>query len=328
MKIIKFTVVLILLHGLLFFAQASSSPKTVKDVHIGGLLQLWGKQTISNPANGTFLMRRMELKVSGKILNENIEFVAMIDPVSKSVLVDDAGNKNQIINITQDLFFVFSLSDYAKLKVGQFLYPLTREGLASTEFLRFTERSLVGSIVGDKRDIGLEVSGSLKFVQYSVAILNGSGPNALDNNKHKDVAARVVFKPVNGLEIGGSTYLGTASVQGTNEKRRRYAAEFAFSSDRWGILCEYASVTDGSLKAQGYYGAFYYEIFPELEASLRYQNWDPNTNSSSDMLSIFSFGTGYYLFNRHLKFLLDYNLSSPEKSKSSSEIVTGVQIFF
>lgn len=320
--------ILILIGGSRIYCQTDNLQDFAKNIKVGGLLQLWQSQEELNPLSGSFFMRRMELKVSGDIVKDKIGFVAMIDPISKSFVVNEAGNDNHVINVAQDLFFTFKFSDKINLKVGQFLYPLTREGLAPTEFLHLIERSRLGSIIGDKRDIGIQFFGLFPYFNYSVAIINGNGQDLKDNNEKKDLVARLIFTPIKGLEIGGSGYVGKETINGLEQNKERFCVEFEFSNGKWGVIGEYGTLLNGTQRSEGYYGLAYYEIIPNLETAFRYESWDQDKNNNSDDLSSISLGAGYYLYNKHLKINLDYTHTSFNDDNSTNEFITGVQIIF
>jgi len=295
---------------------------------VNGLLQVWATKGMQNLSTSTFNMRRMELKVSGDLVKGKLGYVAMIDPISKTVLVNETGGSNKIINVAQDLFFTYTFSKKAKVTFGQFLYPITREGLAPTEYLHFAERSAVGSVVGDKRDIGVQLSGDISFVNYAIAVINGNGQDFIDDNQQKDFASRIVFKPISSLEFGGSIYFGTAKLNESNVKKQRFAVELEFSQNNWGLIGEFARKVDGTFKAQGYYGTFYYKVKSNIEAAVRFEQWDTDIDLGNKTQNIFSFGAGYYLFNNHLKLLLNYTLINQNEMKATGEVIGGVQIAF
>lgn len=307
------------------FGQTTDKKQILHNIKIGGLLQVYGENDHTSSVYSSFYLRRMELAVSGNIYSEKITFKAMIDPVSKSADIDESGNKNHIVNVAQDLFITFSLSNYLNIKLGQFLYPLTSEGLKPSEFLYFSERTLVGSIAGDKRDIGIELSGSASFINYSVAVINGNGANTKDNNNNKDVVTRVVFKPVEGLQFGGSGYFGEATENDIDQDKERYCAEFEYKTNQWSLTSEYAKIKDGPLESETYYGMATYNVTKQIVLALRYEDWEDNF---AEDFSIYSFGGGYYLFDNSLKFMIDFNHKKIKDDDSENKIILGAQILF
>lgn len=102
------------------------------------------------------------------------------------------------------------------------------EATASEEFKPTISGAQFASKLSlDERDIGIVLAGDLfpsidygfnyrvPLVQYYLGAINGTGPNAEDNNNEKDLFARIVFNapvnyshPLRGLTLGGSGYFG------------------------------------------------------------------------------------------------------------------------
>ncbi len=119
------------------------------------------------------------------------------------------------------------------------------------------------------RDIGITFRGDLlpfydggfnyrvPLIEYALGLYNGSGPNASDTNKSKDVVARINFNaPVDwnsdfrGLTIGSSFYTGkkdltlangTAITGGTGGASKvRYGQDISYVASPIGFTAEYA----------------------------------------------------------------------------------------
>lgn len=152
----------------------------------------------------------------------------------------------------------------------------------------------------DERDIGLVLAGDLlpkndygynyrvPLVNYYLGVINGTGPNKLDDNSEKDVFGRLVFNaPVNynhilrGLSLGGSYYYGrktyTATTKNTatvntnttppisttislpdtsttrNGRKERWGVDLAYVNTPIGFTLEYVrgkdlAVTNGAVR--------------------------------------------------------------------------------
>ncbi len=87
------------------------------------------------------------------------------------------------------------------------------------------------------RDLGLLVYGDLakNMIHYELALMSGQGINRADRNNQKDFIAKLEVKPIDGLRLSASGYLGTGCAVGTaawnptisigdNYKRNRYSA--------------------------------------------------------------------------------------------------------
>ncbi len=113
-------------------------------------------------------------------------------------------------------------------QVGEFIPPVGEEGLRSNAQLDFVERSFVG-ILENRRDLGAQVHGTWwddRF-QYWTGLFDGGedyhmsngqennlgGANRSDNNDSKDVALRMLVRPLcsdcyGNLELGYSNEFG------------------------------------------------------------------------------------------------------------------------
>jgi hypothetical protein len=97
------------------------------------------------------------------------------------------------------------------------------------------------------RDLGIEFMGGFihkkgySVLNYNVAVLNGSGINVKDNNKSKDVMARLTVKPMKELAVAGYYQWGenvldetTAKAYGWTGTNYNYVP-----SHRWGVGLQY-----------------------------------------------------------------------------------------
>jgi hypothetical protein len=129
------------------------------------------------------------------------------------------------------------------------------------------------------RDQGLMVYGDLfnDFVHYELALMSGQGINRKDANNQKDFIAKLELRPIKGLRLVGSGYLGTGNAvnektvgwnptikAGENYRRDRVSAgaEYKFGSYAEGEYKEARPISlraellmgkDGSVTSQGGY---------------------------------------------------------------------------
>ena len=110
-------------------------------------------------------------------------------------------------------------------RAGQFKIPFSIEnteyGLFRFEFIdyplvlrRLMSFDDVCGLAASGRDIGVSCSGSFfprdgyDLLRYDLAVFNGEGINTRDRNKSKDLVARLMLRPVDGLLLSGSWYRG------------------------------------------------------------------------------------------------------------------------
>lgn len=168
-----------------------------------------------------------------------------------------------------------------------------------------------------QRDIGLQLHGDLlvnvdlaynyrnPLIEYSLAVYNGSGPNATDTNQSKDVVGRLVlnapadfYSPYRGLSLGTSFYKGKQDISLLTLKdlgaKDRYGIDLAYVSAPIGFSAEYAAGRDeyyagktlaNPLKtrrdSQGYTLTLFYEFGEQFQKNYRNQarrdDWWPQT---------------------------------------------------
>ena len=225
--------------------------------------------------SSTFRIRRAEMAFDGKALGF-ITGRLMIDPVASASALQD--------------FYVGALVPYHEIRFGQFKNPLTFEGLWSSGKLDFSERAIVTRTLGDQREMGvMAVSRGLPYVEYQLAVMNGSGKNTTDTGPRKNVIARAVVKPVKGVSVGASGQLGsvwntpTLSYLQSNRAGVEAVAEFMDAS----VKAEYVAGVNGNTatggqfktKPAGYYVTAGYR-FGQAQLVARYQSWESDTDTS------------------------------------------------
>jgi len=194
--------------------------------------------------NDTFRNRRTELKFIMEITN-NIRAEVMIDPAREAQSFPNAsantgtakraGGQANVANIQggvgaaprmlQDAFIEYhGFVPHHDFKIGQFKPAFGEEGIRSSSALDFVERSFIGQI-GDARDLGFQVHGKWwdDRLQYHLGLFDGAATyqaggfqNRADDNDEKDVAARLMIRPLWKNETWGSIELGYSFGGGTH----------------------------------------------------------------------------------------------------------------
>jgi hypothetical protein len=98
------------------------------------------------------------------------------------------------------------------------------------------------------RDLGVEFMGGFihkegySVLNYNVAILNGSGINTKDNNKSKDVMARLTVQPMKELAVAGYYQWGENVLDATTAQAYGWTGNNNYvTSHRWGVGAKYDS---------------------------------------------------------------------------------------
>ena len=183
------------------FIMQSSDGENV--IQVGMRAQLDGRYAVNDSAGAftdTFLIRRFRPNLQGRLLR-HFEFYFNPDFAGGTLVVQDAY-----------VDAVFSTA--FRVRFGKFKTPLGLERLTSANSLVFIERALPTWVLPN-RDVGVQVLGDVadNTVSYMAAVVNGAtdfGSTDLDTNDDKEIAGRVVVRPLarrrastlNGLGIG------------------------------------------------------------------------------------------------------------------------------
>jgi phosphate-selective porin OprO/OprP len=105
--------------------------------------------------------------------------------------------------VVQDCYMNVHYVDWLQLETGKFKQPFSYEQLIQDRFIPTCERSLVDQLV-PARDVGAMVHGQKLFgdrLDFYAAVSNGEINGSFDVNENKDLAGRLVVRPLNGLEF-------------------------------------------------------------------------------------------------------------------------------
>lgn len=301
---------------------------------VGLLLQGWFTTSIfpesealgtDLDATDTFRLRRAEISLKGQLLAPapvGIGYGVMFDPAkvletkTKTVLVPDpdapGGFRSSTvkesagaISALQD-FAVTLLTPYADVSLGQFKIPISYEGFHSSSELLFAERAAIARAVGDRRDLGVKVEKKIGPVYYLVGLFNGTGPNALDTDPRKDVAARIEVFPLEslglpGLMIGGAAYMTLRTAEARPNAKDRWEADLRFAWAPLLLQAEYIRARDydgaGALTtSQGVYVAVAGALTENVELAARFGILDPDVDGTDTSRMDIAGGVHWYPF--------------------------------
>lgn len=194
-------------------------------------------------------------------------------------------------SVVQEFYTDYGVTNDPSLTVrlGQFKHSYTMENPLSPTALELIDvySQAVLYLAGEGpdplngvnygRDMGLMVFGDLAKgkLHYELALMSGQGINRKDENNQKDFIAKLEVRPVTGLRVVASGYLGTGHAlaeakwnpdvkKGENYKRNRYSvgAEYkthAYSPAKYkearpaSVRMEWLGGQDGSVGSRGGY---------------------------------------------------------------------------
>ncbi|MBU3956197.1 OprO/OprP family phosphate-selective porin [bacterium] len=256
-----------------------------EDVKVGCYIH--SRFSAGKAENDSFAIKRARVKFTGN-LDERFSFQLLAETAVTPLLLD--------------AYMECKMSDALKIKTGQFKIPLSAEALASA-----TKQDLINKyqfisqmLPSTCRDIGVMASGEFpeNKISYSAGVFNGSGPNAADNDGNSFYVARLTAKPLAKIKAGvgfagshetvsGDSKIETALIAtpGFASYEKQIAqADLEFKQGGISLKAEYIagnySPDDSTIKGVNAAGfgvtGSYFVISKKLQASARYEKYDPD----------------------------------------------------
>lgn len=248
---------------------------------ISGFVQLgyeWGDDNTS-----TLFVKRARVSLSGLLaprLDYRLQFELAAPRLIDAYLHYELRPELQFKLGQYKVPFSIENTDYLPLRYEFIDYPLSLQRM-----MGFAEPIGGSTISATGRDMGFSLSGALfrggrdfDPVTYDLGLYNGAGINTRDNNKSKDVSARLFLQPVRGLRIAGSCYWGEYGPEHLD--RIRYGAGAVYDRGAVVVRGEWLGGRTGTPAADGtprgrftssgWYAIAGWRIRPSLMPALRY----------------------------------------------------------
>ena len=195
--------------------------------------------------SSSFFIKRVRLDLRGA-LARTLDYRVQLEFASSPKIVDAYLHYKPFRQLNFKLGeykipFTIENTDYVPLKFELIEYPLALQrlmGFAEPIGGRYVGGAMQGgeTLKDTGRDMGLTLHGSFfpcgerTLLSYDVGVFNGAGINLRDNNRSKDVVARLTLRPVRGLTLG--EWIGGRTGYAATEE---YAAG-TFDSSGWYVL--------------------------------------------------------------------------------------------
>jgi phosphate-selective porin len=239
-----------------------------------------------------------------------------------------------------DAYVEVKLNDYLNFTVGQTKIPFSLENLTASNKLELIDRSQVvealvargKDVIGNQngRDIGIQLGGTVikingrPFFDYKAGIFNGSGINTLtDKNENKDLAGRIIFHPVKGLDFSGAYYDGVVNIGDTsNNGRNRYSFDMSYDWKNLSIRSEYIHGKDADKKKEGYYvQAGCYLFQKKLQLLAKYDYYDPDISKTDNNSTWYVIGANF-IYNANARLQVNYTFKDEEGASTNNNVLT------
>lgn len=233
-----------------------------------------------------------------------------------------------------DNYITRKISKNNTVLIGNTWLPLGIEGKGSPLVLDFFTRSQTSRTYSSVRVLGTKLMGNYKFVDYHLGIYS-SGRFFKDWFPGPEVAGWVDFKPLaNTKGEYGKLTLG-AGFDGGNAQSH-YAVGTAavnYEYKRFRATTE-MGIADGSNGATGFTsnksGGFNttltYRVTPKLQALVRYDQFDPNTEKANDTRREYTAGLNYFIKDQALRLIMNFTHYEIENGRFGDRIMVGTQI--
>jgi len=304
-------------------ATANDSLSTNKPI-IFGYVQAQYDYTLNDANENTFRFKRARIGARGKIIND-FSYYFMLET---SPFIGSSGDA-----YLMDAFITYNADNWARISVGSFKQPFSLEVATPCHSLTTIDRSIVADqLVAPQRDFGIAIFGGNKYTKlnYSVALMNGSGLRVKDNNKKKDIIGRATYKVADFLTVGGSFRYGfpikdedTPNNDRENDHvRQTFGGEFLLNLNNLHVQGEYIydegddnpaagggcgaePVPLGWIRTGGYIMASY-DTKWNIQPVFKYEYFDPNIDVKDigyqEMMTI---GANYF-FNDKVRLQINY----------------------
>lgn len=353
MKKLIFLAIAGILFSLLISNLAFSEMAEVKvgkgTLKIGGILQAGFTLNLEDEGIGpsfsnSFTLNRARFLFWGEIVPGKVKYFVQLDTKVKPAILDYKAR----------FFYI----EKTEITVGRFLPNFTLYMPYSTAKLEMINYPLTTSRFAVWRQVGIQTTTKTEYVDFNVGIFNGYPANNFsDDNDAKDFLGRVEFKPPTEnakVTVGGFAWIGSAlpKFQGyavsnpdektlemnrfggfakvdykANDVTLKFRGEFLMASTEKLTSAHVDNVA--SVDAQAYFGHIGIQPDPRVEFLVRYDFYDPDTDTEDDAISWFTGGVNYYLEGINSMFYLNYIHKIEEGDEVDNDLVVAqVQITF
>lgn len=272
----------------------------------------------SGTTSSSIAIKRARLKVTGQI-GTKFDYCLQADFASSPKLVDAYVN----YNLKPWLSFKAGQSKTIFSLENKVFVPLKLETVESSNASNaLAGSSDVSGLSSTGRDIGLTVYGAVlprdgfSILEYALAVYNGNGINAKDNNKSKDIAAALDINPCKQFKIAASVQFGEYGPQYYHKDR--YSIGLKWEDSKLLVRGEYLAGSTGSaagtFQTQGGYLIASYWVLPGLRPIVRYDVLQRDTRS--DLLQTeYLIGLDYWPVKNHLRLQANYTYGDFNSSR-------------
>ena len=246
--------------------------------------------------NDTFFLRKAEIGLKGNI-GPHVDF---------SLELETSRPDNPV----RRTYFRLSHLSWLHLKLGMEKSPIGLNELSSTAQIPFVDRSEVSDRFSAAEELGVHLESHWSRWLLQLSVTNGGRRLLNDNNKSKDVTARVVWAPLDWLSLGTAVLQGKAGIE--SSEHDRYNLELKLGSNLSGLQSEFYRARDGGILSSAFYLAGHW-AFPvnrdwmtHFQPVIRYEHIGRSDRDRLSELQLLTVGLSLLLDEHRSKFQVNY----------------------
>lgn len=219
-------------------------------------------------------------------------------------------------------YLEFKIHQTCRLQAGRVILPTSRDHAAKLADLEFSNRSRTVSELYKNEatgtDQGIKAVGRAAFFDYAAALVNGTGSDSADDNRHRTSILRLAANWPE-FALAGYGYWGKQGPGGAEMPKNRWGGEMRLGPPEFPIRVEYHLGEDGAMRRAGWIiqaetilPLFSQEAYEKLawlrtiRPALRFERWDPDLDQINDKEMIASYAINWYPY-QHLRLSLQYD---------------------
>ena len=289
--------------------------------------------------NNSFYIKRVRISLAGT-LYENPTY----GKLEYKVQTDLAGSPKLV-----DYFVKYTVRDGFGIQIGQFKSPLSIENseyaplrlemidysLLVQRFCKMSANDLSGGGSSTGRELGVQFYGNVfkmadghPLLQYNVALFNGNGINKMDDDKRKDIVARLMIFPIKDLCVAGyyTRSLGPHSDTAPEYNYYdwyifdRYGGGIAYDGKYAWLRAEYMAGHTHGWRSEGAYGTIGYKFTDKLNAGFRYDYFTTNSREAGHVQQYYTAGISWFPLS-FLRIQLNYSLKKEPGIENPTHLI-------
>ncbi|MDR1181955.1 MAG: OprO/OprP family phosphate-selective porin [Bacteroidales bacterium] len=244
-----------------------------------------------------------------------------------------------------DAYIQAKINPYFNIQIGEFKVPFSLENPYSPIGLECIDNSqvitrLVGyedisGIRANGRDIGLMFYGGAfqregyNILEYNIGVFNGAGINVRDNNKSKDVIARIDVRPIKTVTLSASGYIGEAYMNDSLKYETRNRAGFGvrYDDNKWLFRSECIYGLTSKTESMGGYAVLAYTFIKKLQPLFRFDYFHRDINLIASRQINYTLGLNYWIIKRNVGLQVNYTYQTFHDHNNNSGLLSAMATF-